>query len=543
MLKTLPGMLVSDCMQQASIALIESRSPDDVAEILLDVALAHSQASAGAVFLREKDGYVASATSLWAESAAPKARCPTNAPQLDLAVPVNGFGTVDHLLLDKVPSTLDGAFPVSALWLPLRYREDAVGFLHLEKRPMADWDTQAVGTLSMMARQAAASVSHFLLSEVLVGETRLRQDAEENSRELYDSMLKHQRIGRMGDFRFNTRTLRSKGSNECYRMFGYEPEIDVVEYNVWMEKLHPNDRARVHEEMAAAFAKRVPLRFEYRIIKDGEVRHILSEGHPELDRNGDLLYCGVVVDVTERKMSEEIFANVQTELSTTLRLASLGELAGSVVHEVNQPLTAMISNADACRRWLAREPADLREALDAVDQIAREGRRAVAVIGGLEALAKGAQIRLSYVNLNDVILEVLTLSRTQLERARVAVRADLHDSLPEIQGDRLQLQQVIFNLLKNAIEARKAVHDRPRLLRISSQISDDEIVTAFHDVGEGVEPAHIDRIFEPLFTTKGEGLGLGLSICRRIIKAHKGAMWAEPNEQHGLSVMFTLPRK
>src|SRR6202012_5730435 len=189
----------------------------------------------------------------------------------------------------------------------------------------------------------------------------------------------------------------------CYTIFGYEDGTDIVEYDLWMEKLHPDDRERVHEVMHAAFAKQVPLRFEYRVVVDGEVRHILSEGHPEFDRNGDLLYCGVVVDITQQKEVEEVSANMEWGLSTVLRLASLGELAGSVVHEVNQPLTAIIANADACRRWLSKIPADIEEALEAAGHVSHEARRASAVVSGLQAIAKGARTRFSRLRLQNVI--------------------------------------------------------------------------------------------------------------------------------------------
>jgi PAS domain S-box-containing protein len=354
-------------------------------------------------------------------------------------------------------------------------------------------------------------------------------------------MIKHQRVGKMGDFRFNTRTLGSRGSPQCYTIFGYEEGTDVVEYDLWMAKLHPDDRERVHEEMHAAFAKRVPLRFEYRVVVEGEVRHILSEGHPEFDRNGDLLYCGVVVDITQQKAVEEVFASMQSELSTALRLASLGELAGSVVHEVNQPLTAMIANADACRRWLAKEPANVEEAREAADQVSQEARRAAAVVSGLDALARGARTRFAPLSLKDVVGDVLLLLKSHLDRARIALQLDLPPDLPEIVGDRLQLQQVVFNLVRNASDAMRGVDDHPRSLRISAWATDAETTVAFRDSGEGAGPERLERMFAPFHTTKSDGLGLGLSICKRIVTSHRGRIWAERNNDDGLTVSFSIP--
>jgi PAS domain S-box-containing protein len=379
------------------------------------------------------------------------------------------------------------------------------------------------------------------MSKNLEREADLRRSAEESRNEIYDSMLKHQRIGKMGDFRFNTRTLRSRGSAQCYTIFGYEAGTDIVEYDLWMDTLHPDDRERVHEEMHAAFAKQVSLRFEYRVVVDGEIRHILSEGHPEFDRNGDLLYCGVVVDITEQKAVEEVFANMQSELSTALRLASLGELAGSVVHEVNQPLTAIIANADACRRWLARDPANVEEAREAADHVSSEAKRAAAVVSGLDSLARGARTRFAPLKIQDVVGEVLLLLKSHLERGRVSVQVDMPRDLRGIVGDRLQLQQVVFNLVRNASDAMANVDDRARILRVSAWAADEETTVAFRDSGEGADPERLELMFAPLQTTKNEGLGFGLSICKRIVTSHCGRIWAERNNDDGLTVSFSIP--
>jgi PAS domain S-box-containing protein len=490
--------LANEKIEDAAIALLEAESVDDVTGILLETCLARSEASRGTVLL-VTDGSMA-------------------------------------------PAEFQVAAPVTALLIPLRRRSETVGALYIECddcRPSLD--PQTVGALSMFARQAASSIVRLRLSESLERETDLRRSAEESRKEIYDSMLKHQRIGKMGDFRFNTRTLRSRGSAQCYTIFGYEDGTDIVEYDMWMEKLHPDDRERVHEVMHAAFAKHIPLRFEYRVVVDGEVRHILSEGHPEFDRNGDLLYCGVVVDVTEQKAVEEVFVNMQSELSTALRLASLGELAGSVVHEVNQPLTAMIANADACRRWLAKEPPNVEEAREAADHVSTEARRAAAVVSGLDSLARGARTRFAPLRIQDVVREVLLLLKSHLERGRVSVQIDLSWDLPEIVGDRLQLQQVVFNLVRNASDAMRSVDGRARTLRVSAWATANETTVAFRDSGEGADPERLERMFAPLQTTKNEGLGFGLSICKRIVTSHRGRIWAERNNDDGLTVSFSIP--
>jgi two-component system sensor kinase FixL len=539
-----PIPLPADTIENAAIALLEADTTDAIATILLQTSLARSDATRGAVLIGDMDSMTLAAIRACEDTrvregsrAADPARLVAGALRLLPPTPEIAATAV------KQTSLFGSAHAVTACVLALRQRSETAGLLYIEYDDgRSHLDPQTAGALSMFCRQAAASIVRLRLSENLEREADLRRSAEESRKEIYDSMIKHQRIGKMGDFHFNTRTLRSRGSAQCYTIFGYDQGTDIVEYDLWMDKLHPADRQRVHDEMHAAFAKQVPLRFEYRVIVDGETRHILSEGHPEFDKNGDLLYCGVVVDITEQKAVEEVFANMQCELSTALRLASLGELAGSVVHEVNQPLTAMITNADACRRWLARTPANLGEAREAADNVSHEGRRAAAVVSGLEALAKGVQTRFTRVEMRDVVGEVLLLLKSSLERGKISTSVDLGKGLPEIVGDRMQLQQVVFNLVRNACEAMKSIHDRPRTLGILGCVSQDGVTISFKDSGEGVDPERLEHMFAPLYTTKAEGLGLGLSICKRIIAAHRGRIWAERNNNEGLTVRFSIPK-
>jgi PAS domain S-box-containing protein len=345
--------LANETIESAAIALLEAESVNDITGILLNTCLARAEASRGAVLLGANRSMMLARFNGGLSIAA--------ARQAAFLLRVGQASTEGAAVtLVGVDSAFEGiTAPVTGLVLPLRQRSETVGALYIEYDGYhPGLDPQTVGALSMFARQAAHAISGLQMSKNLEREADLRRSAEESRNEIYDSMLKHQRIGKMGDFRFNTRTLRSRGSAQCYTIFGYEAGTDIVEYDLWMDTLHPDDRERVHEEMHAAFAKQVPLRFEYRVVVDGEIRHILSEGHPEFDRNGDLLYCGVVVDITEQKAVEEVFANMQSELSTALRLASLGELAGSVVHEVNQPpmLTLAAAGSLEIRRTL-RKPA------------------------------------------------------------------------------------------------------------------------------------------------------------------------------------------
>jgi C4-dicarboxylate-specific signal transduction histidine kinase len=246
-------------------------------------------------------------------------------------------------------------------------------------------------------------------------------------------------------------------------------------------------------------------------------------------------------DTLREAMFQQKIFETQADVSTVSRLAALGELAGSIVHEVNQPLTALSSSAEACLRWLSRDPPQVSEAQDAVRQVIREGKRAIAIVSGLEALVRGSQANLGRIRFADVLCEVLNLLRAELDRFSVIVQADIDDTLPEIRGDSFQLQQVVFNILRNSIEAMKQVNDRPRTIEISCRVSNSEIVAAFSDCGVAPSAENTDRWFDPLFTTKDSGLGMGLSICRRIIKAHQGRIWVEKNSTFGVTFAFALP--
>jgi C4-dicarboxylate-specific signal transduction histidine kinase len=222
----------------------------------------------------------------------------------------------------------------------------------------------------------------------------------------------------------------------------------------------------------------------------------------------------------------------------------MGELAGSIIHEINQPLAAVVGGAQACLRWLDRDPPNLSEARYAISQVARDGLRAADVVKGLRALARKSDLKFTDVDINEAIREVLAILRGELEHGAVILRVDLFAFDEPVLGDRIQLQQVLLNLIRNGVEAMSAVADRPRALRISTQLNEaGEALVAIEDTGIGLDPATAVRIFEPLFSTKLDGMGMGLAICRSIVEAHDGRISASPAIPHGAVFQFTLPTK
>jgi C4-dicarboxylate-specific signal transduction histidine kinase len=287
-----------------------------------------------------------------------------------------------------------------------------------------------------------------------------------------------------------------------------------------------------------------PSEIEARLRRfDGEYRRFLVRVVPVYDELGNIVkWYGTNTDIEDRKRAEDALHQAQAELAHVTRVTTLGELTASIAHEVNQPLAGVITNAQACLRWLGREAADVEEARAAVERIIRDGQRASAVIQRIRALATKTDPHKVPLDLTDVIHEVVLLVHREVLGHRVTLRTELAAALPPVLGDRVQLQQVLMNLVINGIDAMASVTDRPRELVIRAHQPDaDQVGVAVQDSGIGIDPAHADRLFHAFFTTKPEGMGMGLSISRSIIEAHGGRLWAAHNVGPGATVQFTLP--
>ncbi|MVT51458.1 PAS domain S-box protein [Bradyrhizobium yuanmingense] len=298
----------------------------------------------------------------------------------------------------------------------------------------------------------------------------------------------------------------------------------------------------------AALDAHVPFRDLVYRSKDrnGQPIYVRTSGKPFFDADGAFLgYRGVCTDVTaaiRANQAEDALRKAQTELAHVTRVTTLGELTASIAHEINQPLAAVIANADACLAWLQRSPPDLKAARRSVEWIIEDGRRAGDVIRHVRALAKRSDIEMVPLDANAVVREAVALVQREMASHGVSVRMELSSALPKIFGDRIQLQQVLINLIMNGIEAMADVHDRPRELAIRSQASgEDAMQVSVSDCGTGISEQAIDRLFTPFFTTKSSGMGMGLSICRSIIEAHGGRLSAIPNQERGATFQIALP--
>ena len=332
--------------------------------------------------------------------------------------------------------------------------------------------------------------------------------------------------------------------NEAFqKMVGYtEQELQSLGP---VDITHEDDRRATREMIQdVQSGKRQDYQVEKRYRrKDGKVIWVRVSTARALDPNSPIPGIPTLVeDITERKRAEMAWHDAREALSRATRLTVMGELSASIAHEINQPLSAIITNGRACERFLDFSPPDLDEVKDAVGEIVRDGKRASEVLSRIRAMSKNSAPERGPVDVNLAITEVLALTRDELHRHRISVMTELHSNLPVTMADRVQLQQVVLNLVMNGIDAMRAVTDRPRNLTVRSQLSDQgNIVVNVADSGVGLDPRNRDRIFDSFFTTKPEGMGMGLAISNTIIQAHHGQLWAESGTPFGAVFGFTLP--
>ena len=312
-------------------------------------------------------------------------------------------------------------------------------------------------------------------------------------------------------------------------------------FNEWSDFIHPDDRARVLAAWKSATDAREAYDVELRLRRsDGVYRWFSSRGTPMRDAEGRVVrWYALLTDIDDRKSAEDALRSTQTRLSRARQVATVAELSASIAHEINQPLASVVTNAHACETWLSHDPPNLERALTTLERIIRDGHSAAEVVRRIRALFKAAAPVKAFLDVNQLVVEVLRVLSDELRDSSVAVETVLEADLPRIEADPVQIQQTLINLVHNAIEAMAGVTDRARPLVLSSRVQGEELLIQVRDGGFGVEDPTL--IFEPFVTTKASGMGMGLSICRSIVEAHGGRVWATPNEDTGMTFSFTLP--
>ena len=315
----------------------------------------------------------------------------------------------------------------------------------------------------------------------------------------------------------------------------------------WTDAVHPDDRQAYAEKWRESLAAGESFESEARYRRaNGEYRWLLARAVPFRDGHGRIVrWYGLLTDIADRKRAEEgreRLRELETELAHINRVSMMGELAASIAHEVNQPLSGVVSNGSACLRWLAANVPNLDEARDAARRIVRDGKRAGEVITRIRALTRRASTPRERLDLNETIRDVLVLVADRAKREDVSIRTDFADGVFPVLGDRVQLQQVVLNLVMNAIEAMSTVGERPRELLMRTRNIEDEVQVTVEDSGPGLDPNGMAKIFDPFYTTKASGMGLGLSICRSIVQSHGGRLWATAKDGAGTMLDFALPK-
>jgi PAS domain S-box-containing protein len=351
-----------------------------------------------------------------------------------------------------------------------------------------------------------------------------------------------QRLSLSGSFFWRVATEEITCSDQMYRMFEFAPDVQVT-LEMLATRVHPEDLSFFRNTLDRARRDGSDFEFEHRLqMPDHSCKYLHVVAHGTLDREGRPEYVGAVQDVTERRASEERLERARSELAYVARANSLGTLAASIAHEVNQPLSGIITNASTCLRLLAAHPPDIEGGLETARRMIRDGNRASDVIKRLRALFTNREFTLELLNLNDATREVIALSLSELQRNRVVLHSEFAQDLPNVTGDRVQIQQVILNLLRNASDAMVDVHDRLRQLQIRTEREEgDRVRLTVRDVGIGILPENMDKLFDSFYTTKSDGMGIGLSISRSIIEKHNGRLWAECNDGPGVTFSFSIP--
>jgi PAS domain S-box-containing protein len=524
---------------KASQAVSSEIVIDRLIETLMRIAIEHAGAERGLLVLVRGDAMQIEAKARTDEkmvevTVRQEAVTPTEIPEsllhtvirmrqsviLDDASAENPFSADDYIREKRARSIL---------CLPLVKQTQLIGVLYLENNLASHVFTPArISLLELLASQAAISLENArLYGELTVSEERWRKFFE--SVPVGVSM-----VGLNG---------RYVAANPAFqRMTGYsEAELRTL---TPVGITHEDDRASTEAIIAAQLASQpfVQHREKRYRRKDGGVIWTEVDAFLAPVAGAEPLLAGVAVDITERKLAEEALRDARADLERMARVTTMGELTASIAHEINQPLGAVVTQSAAGLRWLNRDVPDLDEVRHALSCIMRDGRRAADVVSGLRALAKKSGPRVTKLDIDDVIRQVLDLVRGELLRNDVALRTELAAEDRPVTGDRVQLQQVLLNLIMNGVEALRGVTERNRELAVTSAlVQPGSVLVAVEDTGMGLDPAVAKRMFQPFFTTKPDGLGMGLVICRSIIEAHGGRLWVSPRAPHGANVRFTIP--
>jgi predicted ATPase/signal transduction histidine kinase len=506
-------------------------------ERLVTLGINHAAATRGLLVLPAARGFRIEAEALSAEARVHFRRAsvaPQDLPEsilryvtralrpvvVDDASKPSPFASDEYLLSSKVRSLF---------CLPLVKQGKLVGVLYLENALVPGAFTHhRVEVLSLLGSQAAVSLENASLFASLRRAELAQSEA--------------QRLSHTGSFRWGFDQGPLELSDEACRIFDLEPGQPVAP-ELYFGRVHPDDRARIQREMVASLTQQHGFHAEHRLLlPDGAQKHVRVLAHVVKSGGAEssLELLGAVMDVTASKRAEEAEALAKADLAHATRVTTMGELTASLAHEIKQPLAGALLSAKTCLRWLDREVPDLEAARGTATRMVRDVTRAADIVARIGDMFKKRALPHGSVDINELIRETLGIMRSEASRHGIALRTELSTSLPSLMADRVQIQQVLVNLIVNGIDATKGV-ESPRELCLSSRLSGTEVVVSVSDTGAGLSSSDADHIFKAFFTTKAHGTGMGLSISRSIVESHGGKLWARPAEGRGAVFWFSLP--
>ena len=462
---------------------------------------------------------------------------------------INYWSPEQEALFGLAPGTFDGTYKT---WKKMMYKPDwpivvdAIKHAHETGKVTAEyrvvWPDGSLHWLSTNGRMFFDDAGEPVRMVGFTSDVTRRKNVEEELRRSAAFLAQAQQVSRTGSFSWRVATDEITWSEQMYRIYELEPGTTIT-LDVIRTRVHPEDLTLYEKMVEQARNGSDDFEWQYRLLMpDQSIKYMHAVARATRDQNNELEYIAAVQDITPRRRSQEALDKARSELAHVARVMSLGALTASIAHEVNQPLSGIITNASTCVKMLDADPPNVDGARETAKRTIRDGRRAGDVITRLRALFSRKEATTELVDLNEATREVIALSRAELERNRVVTRTELADKLPLVPGDRVQLQQVIINLLRNGSDAMSDVDDRPRELLFRTEVyEDDSVRLSVQDAGTGFDPQTLDQLFRSFYTTKADGMGIGLSVSRSIIENHRGRLWATANDGPGVTFSFTIP--
>jgi len=459
---------------------------------------------------------------------------------------VLGIGPCGNALLSK-EAVFASDFRTDERWSE-EYRALALGYglRACWSTPILSLEGRALGTFALYYREPRSPtpeeynvIEQFRdIASIAIERTQ----AENALRRSQAYLAEAQRLSLTGSFCWRPATGAITWSTETYRIFEINPAVEST-LELVRERVHPADAGFFQQNVERAVRDGKDFAFEHRLqLADGSVKYLQIVAHPSKNESNDLEFVGAVMDVTERKRSEDALDRLRLDLAHVSRVSTLGQMAASIAHEINQPLAGIVINGNASLRWLAAESPNLDEAREATRRIVRDGQRAGDVITRLRSLFQRRGSLKERLDIHEVVQEVIAITRGDVQKGGATIRTQMAADLPLVGGDRVQLQQLMLNLIMNAVEAMSEVYDRPREIVISTQRGEgSEVLVQVQDSGVGLDPQAKEKVFDAFYTSKSVGMGMGLAISRSIVEHHGGRLWAASNDGPGATFLFTIP--